>query len=168
MGERGDVDMIHDFLLCNQALNEGKSRPQPRSRRRPPPREDLKIQQPSWGECSAELRSAWIRENPDVKDKIVTQFRGSKSPTKAPVPILKRSSYNVELADSDGYDSEATQNTEGTWQLNSNSVMYDTTDDDTNGEGVLVGTELNVNAAASGRPCCRQLRKESNSTSTNT
>ena len=47
MGERGDVDMIHDMLLCNQALNEGKSRPQPRSRRQPPPQEALKIQQPT-------------------------------------------------------------------------------------------------------------------------
>ena len=28
--------------------------------------------------------------------------------------------------------------------------MYDTTDDDNNGEGILVGTELNVNAVASG------------------
>ena len=33
MGERGDVDMIHDILLCNQALNEGKARPQSCSRR---------------------------------------------------------------------------------------------------------------------------------------
>ena len=33
MGERGDVDMIHDILLCNKALNEGKARPQSRSRR---------------------------------------------------------------------------------------------------------------------------------------
>ena len=43
MGERGDVDMIHNILLCNQALKEGKARPQSRSRRRPPPQEDLKI-----------------------------------------------------------------------------------------------------------------------------
>ena len=148
MGEKGDVDMIHDILLCNQALKDGKARPQSRSRRRPPPQEDPMIQQPTWGKCSAELRSAWIQEATDTKDEVANQFRGSTP--KAPLPILKRSSYNVEIEDSDGYDSEATQNTEGTWQLTTNSVMYDTTDGDNNGEGVLVETELNVNAAASG------------------
>ena len=76
-------------------------------------REDLKIQQPTWGKCSTELCSAWIREATDTKDEIVNQFGGSKP--KAPVLILKRSSYNVEIEDSDGYDSEATHNTEETW-----------------------------------------------------
>ena len=33
MGERGDVDTIHDVLLCNKAFNEGIARPQSRSRR---------------------------------------------------------------------------------------------------------------------------------------
>ena len=33
MGERGDIDTIHDILLCKKALNEGKPRPPSRSRR---------------------------------------------------------------------------------------------------------------------------------------
>ena len=27
MGERSDTDTIHDILLCNKAMNEGKPRP---------------------------------------------------------------------------------------------------------------------------------------------
>ena len=38
MGDRGDVDAIHDVLLCSQALKQGKFRPSPRSRRQEPPR----------------------------------------------------------------------------------------------------------------------------------
>ena len=43
MGDRGDVDMIHDVLLCSQALKQGKPRPPSRSRRQEPPRTELQI-----------------------------------------------------------------------------------------------------------------------------
>ena len=33
MGDQGDVDAIHDVLLCSQALKQGKPRPPPHSRR---------------------------------------------------------------------------------------------------------------------------------------
>ena len=56
------------------------------------------------------MRSAWAREDVDIKEAVVDQFAKAK----ATAPILKRSSYNVEIGDSDGYDSDATQNTEGT------------------------------------------------------
>ena len=42
--------------------------------------------------------------------------------------------------------------------------MYDTTDDDTNGEGILVGTELNVNAAASGTKLTKLKNKKDKKT----
>mmetsp|Transcript_41755 Transcript_41755/g.46613 ORF Transcript_41755/g.46613 Transcript_41755/m.46613 type:complete len:100 (+) Transcript_41755:154-453(+) len=37
MGEQGDVDVIHDVLLCSRAMKERKPRPPSRSRRRDPP-----------------------------------------------------------------------------------------------------------------------------------
>ena len=51
--------------------------------------------------------------------------------------------------DSDSYESDFTANSEGTFQFNANSAMFDTTaDDNSNGEVVLEGSNLNVNAAA--------------------
>ena len=87
MGDRGDVDMIQDILQCNKAMNEGKLRPPSRSRRRPPPREDLKIQQPAWGETDAEFKKAWIRASNETKEAIVAQFSGKP---KATGPAVKR------------------------------------------------------------------------------
>ena len=56
------------------------------------------------------------------------------------------------MEDKDGkaYYSDCTANSEGTYQFNVRSSVYDTTtaDDDSNGESVLEGSELNVNAAA--------------------
>jgi len=59
MGERGDVDVIHDFLLCKKALKEGKPRPPPCFRRQEPLQEDLKIKQPLWGKLDDAMRRAW-------------------------------------------------------------------------------------------------------------
>ena len=59
--------------------------------------------------------------------------------------------YKLEFedGDGDGYYSDCTANSEGTYQFNVNSFMFDTTaDDDSNGESVLEGSDLNVNAAA--------------------
>ena len=52
--------------------------------------------------------------------------------------------------DGEGYYSDCTANSEATYDFNVHSSVYDTTtaDDDSNGESVLKGSELNVNAAA--------------------
>ena len=86
MGEHGDVDAIHDFLLCNKALKGGKPRPPPRTRRREPPQEELKIKQPIWSKLKKETRDAWVRESDENKDLIVAQFAGN---SKAVVPATK-------------------------------------------------------------------------------
>ena len=86
MGERGDVDAIHDFLLCSKALKEGKPRPPPRTRRRGPPREELEIKQPTWRNLKKETRDAWVQETDENKDLIVKQFAGN---SKASVPATK-------------------------------------------------------------------------------
>ena len=63
-----------------------------------------------------------------------------------------RTVYRTEFEDEDGeaYYSDCTANSEGTYQFNVHSSVYDTTtaDDDSNGESVLEGSELNVNAVA--------------------
>ena len=41
----GDVDMIHDVLQCNKALEQGLTNPSPRTRREPSPKE-LQIRTP--------------------------------------------------------------------------------------------------------------------------
>ena len=144
MGDQGDVDMIHDVLLCSQALNQGKPRPSPRSRRREPPREELKIKQPTWSKLKKETRDAWARELNENKDLIVEQFVGN---SKAIVPATKNhnlcTAYNIEFVDSDGYESDYTHNSEGTFQFVVNSTMYNTTDDE-DGQSVSEGTRLNV------------------------
>ena len=87
-------------------------------------------------------------------DLIVGQFAGN---SKAVVPATKnhnlRTAYNINFVDSDGYDSDFTHNSEGKFQSIANSsTMYDTTDDESNGESVSEEKGLNVNAAASTRP----------------
>ena len=54
----------------------------------------------------------------------------------------------MEFDDNEGYESNFTANSEGTFQFDVNSVMFDTTaDDNINGE-IIEGSDLNVNAAA--------------------
>ena len=70
-----------------------------------------------------------------------------------------RTVYKLEFEDGDGdeYYSDCTVNSEDTYQFNINSSMYDaTTDDSSNEESVLEGSELNVNVAAA-----RKLRPTS-------
>ena len=58
-----------------------------------------------------------------------------------------------EDGDGDGYYSNYTSNSEGTYQFNGNSSFSDTTaNDDSNEESVLEGSDLNVNAAAAKKP----------------
>ena len=58
-----------------------------------------------------------------------------------------------EDGDGDGYYSDCTANSEGTYQFIVNSSVHSTTaNDDSNGESVLEGSDLNVNAAAAKKP----------------
>ena len=55
----------------------------------------------------------------------------------------------MEFDDSNGYESNFTANSKGTFQCNANFAMFDTTaDNNSNGEIILEGSDLNVNAAA--------------------
>ena len=159
MGEHGDVDAIHDFLLCSKALKEGKPHQPPRTRREPL-RKELKIKQPIWKNLKKETKDAWIRESNENKDLIVKQLAGN---SKVIVLTTKnhnlRTAYNTEFVDSDGYASDFTHNSEGTFQFYANSsTMYDTTDNESNGESVSEERELNANAVASTRS--KKRRKE--------
>ena len=59
MGEQTDVDDLQHTLLCNQAMREGKPRPQQKLRReRRPIRPELQIKGPLWSDISPELRAA--------------------------------------------------------------------------------------------------------------
>ena len=73
--------------------------------------------------------------------KIITQFLGN---SKSIEPVTEdhqlRTVYKMEFedGDGDGYYSDCMANSEGTYQFNVNSSMYNTTaDDDSNGESVL-------------------------------
>ena len=85
----------------------------------------------------------------------IAQFVGD-SKAKAMVKVNKnhnlRTAYNIEFVDSDGYESDYTNNSEGTFKFVANSTMFDTTDNDSNGESVIEGTKFNVNAAMGGHP----------------
>ena len=60
-----------------------------------------------------------------------------------------RSGLPWDLTDCDGYYSNCTANSTGTYQFNVNFSLSDTTtNDDSNGESLLEGSDLNVNAAA--------------------
>ena len=59
--------------------------------------------------------------------------------------------YKLEFEDEDGdgYYSDCTENSEGTYHFDVNSAMFDTTADDiSNGESVVEGSDLNVSATA--------------------
>ena len=54
-----------------------------------------------------------------------------------------------EDGDGDGYYSDCTANSEGTYHFDTNSTMFDTTaDDNSNEKSVAEGSDLDVNAAA--------------------
>ena len=75
--------------------------------------------------------------------------------SKSGIPVAKNHNlftvYKMEFGDSDGdgYNSDFTANSKGTFQFNVNSAMVNTTvDNNSNGEIILEGSDLNVNAAA--------------------
>ena len=130
-------------------MKQGKPRLTSRTRQEPLHKE-LQIKEPTWGGLEDDTRRAWACESNKNKDLIIAQFVAESK-----VPITKnhnlRTAYKLEFVDSDGdgYYSDCTANSEGTWGLNVNSAMFDTTtDDNSNGESVLEGSNLTVNAAA--------------------
>ena len=109
----------------------------------------MKIHNPTWGGLEPDTRKAWIKESDSNKEKIIAQF--SNNP-KSAGPVTKnhqlrtdgRTVYKLEFEDDDGegYYSDCTANSEGTYQFNVHSSVYDTTtaNDDNNGEIVLEGS----------------------------
>ena len=146
-----DIDFIQHTLECNRAFNEGRPRPEQRTRREPV-REDLKIKD-AWPKMTKEHKREWIRAKNSTKDKIKAQFSTNSKSS----PITKnhqlgtdgRTVYLVKHKDDigEGYYSDYTANFEATFDFNANSTVYDT-DNNSNGESVIEEKELNVNAAA--------------------
>ena len=81
---------------------------------------------------------------------VIAQFIAE---SKSGAPVTKnqnlRMVYRVKFDDSDGYESDFTTNSKGKFQFNANFAMFNTTtNNDSNGEIILKGSNLNVNAAA--------------------
>ena len=60
MGERGDVDSIHNVLQYSCAFCNGKPKPKDKLRRRKPIRLELQIKGPVWTDLSPDLKLAWF------------------------------------------------------------------------------------------------------------
>ena len=108
---------------------------------------DLEIAQPLFGELSLESRNGWMRENPNLKMKIISQWFGVK-----PRKNHQLLSYCSELQD--GYDYGYTANTnnlEGTFIFIADTEYNTNVSVNSNGEieGTPNKCELTVNAAAS-------------------
>ena len=94
---------------------------------------------------------AWSNETNENKEKTIIQFIAN---SKSSGPITKnhnlRTVYKLEFedGDGDGYYSDCTANSEGTYQFDIISAIFDTTADNSNGESVVEGSDLNVNAVA--------------------
>ena len=63
-----DADYTQYILECNKAMNEGKSRPQQRTRRRSSLNRNLMIKD-GWKEMSREHQKEWINATDTVKEK---------------------------------------------------------------------------------------------------
>ena len=105
------------------------------------------------GELKKETRDAWSREKNENKDLIVAQFAGN---SKAIVLVTKNhnlcTAYSIDFVDSDGYESDYTNNSEGIYTFVANSAIYDNTDNGSIGESDSEENKLNGNAASSTRP----------------
>ena len=145
-----DVEMIPDVLQCNLALKEGRHCT-PRKARQELVRNELKIQNPTWSRLQGDTRKAWSNESNENKEKCIPQFIAN---SKSSGPVTKnhnlRTVYKLEFKDGDvdGYYFDCTANSDGTYCFDVNTTMFDTTADDSNGERVVEGNDLNVNAAA--------------------
>ena len=152
MGERGDVDAIHNVLQYSQALRDGNPKPRQKLRRAcKPSRPELQIKGTVWTDILPELQSAWAREDDWKKEQVIAQFKE---------PITKNRQLTAyEATCSDGYDSyftANTQNSEGTYVFHALQAETEfNTSASVNSNGELEGTPpcepsgLIVNAAAS-------------------
>ena len=147
-----DADFTQYTLECNKAINERKPCP-PQRTRRAPVQEDLKIKE-AWGEMTKEHQQEWIKAKATTKEKILAQRQPQSSGKVTKNHQLRtdgRTVYKLEFEDDngDGYYSDYTANSEATYDFNVHSSVYNTTsNDDSNGESVLEGKEMNVSAAA--------------------
>ena len=97
-------------------------------------------------------RKAWSNKTNGNKEKIVAQFVAN---SKSGGPVTKNQNlcmvYKLEFEekDGDGYYSDCTVDSEGTYHFDVNFTMFDTAaDDNSNRESVVEGSDLNVSAAA--------------------
>ena len=113
--------------------------------------------QDGWKEMSHEHQKERMNASDSVKEKILAQRQSKSSgpPTKNhQLPTNGRTVYKLDFVgvddDNNGYFSDRTANSEATFDFNASSaVVYDATGDvDSDGESVLEGQELTVNAAA--------------------
>ena len=135
--------MIHNLLQCNQAMKQRKSRPPQRTRQKPLCKE-LQIKDPTWSELKPNTRQSQARESNGNKEKISVQFIAE---SKSSTPVTKNQNlytvYRMEFDDSDGYESDFTANSKGTFQFNVNSAIFDTTaNNNSNGEIIIEGSDL--------------------------
>ena len=141
--------MIHNILQCNQTLKEGRPC-LPRRMCQEPVCDKLKIQNPTWSRLQGDTKRAWSNETNENKEKIIAQFVAN---SKSSGPVTKnhnlRTVCTLEFDDGngDGYYSDCIANSEGTYQFDINSVIFDNTADDSNGESVVEGSDLNVKTA---------------------
>ena len=150
----GDIDMIHDVLQCNKAMKQGKTRPKLRTRRSSsePPCTEFQIKDLIWSRLMCDMKSSWIQESTDNKEMVIAQFVAE---SKATDPVTKNRNlytvYQIELKDSDGYNSDFTANSESIFQFNASSTMFNATVDNNGNGKILEGTDLNVKAATAAR-----------------
>ena len=111
-------------------MKEGRPHPPPRTRQEPLC-QDLQIQDPTWSGLQDDTKRVWAWESNGNKEKIIAQFVAD---SKSSGPVTKyqnlRTVHRLEFDDSDGYESDFTTNSEGTFQFDINSAMLDTTTDD--------------------------------------
>ena len=101
-----------------------------------------------------EHKQAWIRVKDSTKEKMIDQWKSQSSGPVTNNHQLRTNGHTVYKLDFEddnggGYYSDYTANSEGTYDFNVHSSVYNTTGDNySNGESVLEGKELNVSAAA--------------------
>ena len=112
----------------------------------------MRIKDPTWSGLADDTKKAWARETNKNKEMDVAQFVAE---SKSGTPVTKnqhlRTVYRMEFdnSDGDGCNFYFTVNSEGTFEFNANSAMFDTTaDNNSNGEIIIEGSDLNVNATA--------------------
>ena len=111
---------------------------------------ELQIIDPTWSDLKLDTIHSWIKEFNDNKEKIIAQFVAE---SKSSTPVTKNRNlgtvYRMEFDDSGGYESDFITNSVGRFQSNAKFTMFDTTaNNNSNGETILEGSDLNVNAVA--------------------